>query len=219
MNNLIIVGAGGFGREVYSWLRDRINHCVGSEGEGFQLKGFLSNNPNDLNDFKISIGILGDPDEYVPEQDDQFVLAIGNIADRKRIVMGMKDRGARFFTLIHPTAVVADSAVLGDGVVICPFAVVSANVILGDFTMLNFYASCGHDAHIGNFCVLSPYATVNGFSILEDEVFLGTHTTVIAEKRVGFRAKVSANSVVTRDTPAHNLVVGVPGKNWAVLAE
>ena len=219
MINLIIVGAGGFGREVYSWLKDSINHGAGAVGECFQIKGFLTNNPNDLNGFKLPIGILGDPDVYIPEQDDQFVLAIGTIADKRRIAIGLRDRGARFFTLIHHTAVVADSAVLGDGVIICPFAVVSANVILGDFTMLNFYASCGHDAHIGNFCVLSPYATVNGFGILEEEVFLGTHATVTAQRRVGFRAKISANSVVMQDTPAYNLVVGVPGKNWAILAE
>ena len=77
---------------------------------------------------------------------------------------------------------------------------------------MNIYSSCGHDSKIGKYCILSPYAAVTGFSILEDEVFLGTHSTVIPGKKVGYRLKVSANSVVMRDVPSNKIVFGVPGK-------
>ena len=78
--------------------------------------------------------------------------------------------------------------------------------------MLNFYASCGHDAKIEKFCIFSPYATLNGFAELEEGVFLATHSTVVAGRKIGPDSKVSANSVVTADVPAKTLVYGVPGK-------
>ena len=217
MNNLIIVGAGGFGREVYSWLRDWIHRSPVAGDQAFHIKGFLSNNPNDLHGFEVAADILGDPEYYAVEEDDRFVLAIGTVEDKKRIVLSLKARRARFFTLVHPTAVVADTASIGEGVVVCPFATVSVNVTVDDFAMLNFYASCGHDAKVGKYCVLSPYATMNGFAILEDEVFMGTHATVVAHKRVGCRSKISANSLAANDVPPCTLVQGVPGKNWTIF--
>ncbi|MNY26624.1 putative acetyltransferase EpsM [compost metagenome] len=119
--------------------------------------------------------------------------------------------------MIHPSAIVASTARIGEGVVICPFSLVSDGVKIDDFAMLNYYASCGHDAEIGAYSILSPYATVNGMSCLEDEVFMGTHSTVTARRRVGHRAKINANSVAMQDVAPRCLVIGVPGKSHAIF--
>ena len=213
MDNIIIIGAGGFGREVYCWAKDTFSN------QEFQIKGFLSNNPRDLDNFDMDVPILEDATTYKIEEKDRFIFAIGDIDAKKRIVTNMKNQGAKFITLIHPTAVVAKSAHIGEGVIICPFALVSSHVELQDFVTINFYSSCGHDAKVGKYCILSPYATLNGFTILEDEVFLGTHATVTARKKVGYRSKVSANSVAMYDVPPHTLVYGVPGKNQTIFKE
>ncbi|MBW1801503.1 MAG: hypothetical protein JRJ85_12340, partial [Deltaproteobacteria bacterium] len=102
--------------------------------------------------------------------------------------------------------------------VICPFVTVSDNADIDDFAMLQLYASCGHDSKIGRYGILSPYATVNGFSTLEDEVFMGTHATVTAYRKVGFRAKISANSVAMQDVPSYGFVYGVPGKTRIIFS-
>ena len=196
MDNIIIIGAGGFGREVYYWAKDTFSN------QEFHIKGFLSNNPRHLDNFDIDVPILEDATTYKIEEKDRFIFAIGDIDAKKRIVTNMKNQGAKFITLIHPTAVVAKSAHIGEGVI-----------------TMNFYSSCGHDAKVGKYCILSPYATLNGFTILEDEVFLGTHATVIARKKVGYRSKVSANSVAMYDVPPHTLVYGVPGKNQTIFKE
>lgn len=213
MDNIIIIGAGGFGREVYYWAKDTFSN------QEFKIKGFLSNNPRDLDNFDIDVPILEDANTYKIEEKDRFIFAIGDIDTKKRIVTNLKNQGAKFMTLIHPTAVVAKSAYIGEGVIICPFALVSSHVELQDFVMMNFYSSCGHDAKVGKYSILSPYATLNGFTILEPEAFLGTHATVIARKKVGYRSKVSANSVVMHDVPPHTLVYGVPGKNQTIFTE
>jgi sugar O-acyltransferase (sialic acid O-acetyltransferase NeuD family) len=211
MLELIIVGAGGFGREVYHWARQAFSP------RDYRLKGFLSRDRRELEPFQIPVPVLGDPDEYQPEPNDRFLFAIGLIDIKRQVIETLVGKGARFVSLVHPTALVADTARIGQGVIICPFATVSDQVELGDYVMLNFYASCGHDARVGAYSILSPYATLNGFSVLAEEVFLGTHATVTASRRVGARSKVSANSLVMHDVAPRTLVYGVPGVHRALF--
>ena len=206
MYKIIIVGAGGFAREVYSWANDAFDFTK------YQIKGFLSNNKRDLDNFDIKVGIIGNPDFYEIKENDRFLFAIGDIETKKRLVVKLKNKGAKFLTLIHPTAIVVNTARIGKGVVICPFCLVSDNVQLDDFVMMNTYASCGHDVKVGKYSILSPYVALNGFVKLENEVFVGTHATVIAYKKVGFKSKIGANSVVIKDVLANRTVIGVPGK-------
>ena len=212
MPDLVIVGAGGFGREVYQWARAAFD--PGSH----RIKGFLSNRPDDLAGKGIDAPLLGDPDSYAVAAGDRFLAAVGSPSVRRALVERLAARGARFETLVHPTAVVAPTARIGEGVVLCPFATVSDAVILGDFAMLNFYASAGHDARIGRYATLSPYATVNGFAALGDGVFLGSHATVTAGRMLGDGARVSANVAVHADVPARTLVYGPPAKQASIFA-
>lgn len=210
MLDIVIVGAGGFGREVYHWARALL------VSPNYRFKGFIDDNP-DLNEIpEISSQILGairsGEDQYEIRSTDRFIYAIGNIDNKKTIITELQNRGAKFLTLVHPTAVVADTATIGEGVVICPFALVSDQAIISDFVMINFYASCAHDTQVGKYTILSPYATLNGYVELEDEVFLGTHSTVVASRKIGYRTKISANSVAMTNVPPRSIVVGVPGK-------
>jgi sugar O-acyltransferase (sialic acid O-acetyltransferase NeuD family) len=211
MLDIVIVGAGGFGREVYQWAKDSL------PGDHYRLKGFLSSRPDDLDGFGIAEKVLGDDASYAVQENDRFVFAIGNIEAKKHSVERMKARGIKCVTLIHPTAVVASSAVIGEGVILCPFVLVSDHVVLGDFVMMNFYSSCGHDTKVGKYGMFSPYATANGFVNMEDEVFLGSHATITGYRKVGAGAKISANSVAMHDVPAGGFVFGVPGKIKAIF--
>jgi len=206
MYDIIIIGAGGFGREVYLWAKDSFPK------DQYTIKGLIDDNPTILDDYNMDINVIGNLDNYKIKKQDRFLFAIGDINGKKSLIIKMKKRGAKFLTLIHPTAIMANTTKIGEGVIICPFCLVSDNVLLEDFVMLNIYSSCGHDAKVGSYCILSPYATLNGFVILEDEVFLGTHSTIISYKKVGYKSKVSANSVVMRDVPPNKIVFGVPGK-------
>jgi len=206
MYNIVIVGAGGFGREVYILAKDTFPNVK------YKIKGFLDDNLRVLDDYSMDIRVISNIDSYMVEEQDRFLIAIGNVDMKKNIITKLKVKGAQFLTLIHPTAIVVNTAKIGKGVIIYPYVIVSDCVQLGDFVLMNSYSSCGHDVKVGKYCILSPHATLNGFVILEDEVFLGTHTTVIPGKRVGYRSKISANSVVMRDVPPNKMVFGVPGK-------
>jgi acetyltransferase-like isoleucine patch superfamily enzyme len=172
MYNIIIVGAGGFGREVYLWAKDSF-----SQGQ-YKIKGFLDDNPRILDNYDMDVGIIGNLNSYKIKNKDRFLFAIGDIDTKKHIVVNLKKKCAQ----------------------------------IGDFVMMNLYSTCGHDVKIGKYCILSPYAILNGFVTLKDEVFLGTHSTVIPYKKVGYKSKISANSVVMRDVATNKIVFGVPGK-------
>ena len=203
---IIIVGAGGFGREVLQWARHAWPEHTG------RIAGFLSEDPHALDGHAATLPILGSPADFELRLGDGLVLAIGIRGVRREVAERLAARGARFLTMIHPTAIVADTAVIGAGTVICPYAVVSDAVRLGRFVLVNYHASLGHDASAGDFAVLSPYATLGGGACVASDVFLGLHATVGPAKRLGAGSVVSSNSVALVDVPEGCLVYGVPGR-------
>ena len=220
MPEIVIVGGGGFGREVYDWATDFL--CArpqnGSEG-AWSVKGFLDDDPQCLDGFDMGVPLLGAVGNHAVKRDERFILAVGTVDAKRAIVAKLRPRGARFLTFVHPTAAVSPFARLGEGAVLCPFATVSSHATVGDFVTLNCYAFVAHDAKVGNYTVFSPYATVNGFAELAEDVFLGTQTTVIFARRVGRGAKISAGSVAMRDVPGGALVQGVPGKHYLIYGK
>ena len=212
MLDIVIVGAGGFGREVACLLDSFLPH------DPFRIKGFLGKDRGTATDCDLPAALLGDPMEYRPAESDRLVLAIGHMPARAQIMPRLQSKGGQFLTLIHPTAYVAPTARMGQGVLIYPFAAVSNNATLADGVKLNYYASVGHDTRLGKYCLLAPYATMNGFATLAEAVYLSTHSTVAPGVQVGQRSKVSANSAAMKDVPAEHLVFGVPGRVVRKLA-
>lgn len=203
---ILIVGAGGFGREVLNWARDAWPNEAG------RIAGFLSADPPAPERSHAIPPVLGDPCSFHPRDDDGLLLAIGIPGVRRRVADSMIARGAKFITLVHPTAIVAPTAVIGLGTIVGPHAVISDAAQVGRFTLVNYHASIAHDAATGEFSVLSPYATLGGSARISDDVFLGLHASVGPAITIGPRSKVAANSCALCNVPAESLVHGVPGR-------
>lgn len=203
-DRVVIVGAGGFGREVWQWIRS-------GGGRSPPIAGFLDADPRCSLD-PDSPPLLADPARYLPQPGDGLLLAIGIPAVRRRVAADLESRGGRFVTFVHPTALLATSARLGAGTIVCPLAVVSDRVTTGRCTLVNYHASLGHDSATGDYCVLSPNAALGGHAVLGDDVFLGLSASVGPGRSVGDRSKVAANSAALSDVAADRLVVGVPGR-------
>lgn len=205
-DRIIIVGAGGFGREVLLWVRAAWPECAD------RVAGFLSADGQRMDGHDADTPILGSPDDYRPAPGDGLLLAVGLPAVRRRIAESLLSRGSTFLTLIHPTAIVASTATIGAGSILCPFSIASDSSMIGRFVLMNYHASLGHDARADDFAVLSPYATLGGAAHIGDDVFLGLHASVGPRKTVGARSKVSANSCALVDAPPDSLIFGVPGR-------
>lgn len=208
---ILIVGGGGFGREVLHWARDAWpDHSA-------LLAGFLSENAHALAGHACPLPVVADPATFEPEPGDALVMAIGIPGVRRRVAEDLLARGAEFLTLVHPSAIVAPTATIGTGSVVCPNAIVSDAARLGRFGLVNYHASLAHDATAGDFAVLSPYATLAGGARIAEDVFLGLHASVGPSVSIGPRSKVAANSCALADVPADALVLGVPGRPSPLL--
>ena len=203
---IVIVGAGGFGREVLQWAREAWPDHASLVG------GFLSDDPGRLTGFLTDVGILSAVRDYRPAAGDYLLLAIGVPYARRQVAESLLAKQARFLTLVHPRALVAPTALIGEGSIVCPFAIVSDAAVLGSFVLANYNASLGHDSAAGEYAVLSPYATLGGGARIDDEVFLGLHASVGPGISIGARSKVSANSCALASAPSDSLVFGVPGR-------
>jgi sugar O-acyltransferase (sialic acid O-acetyltransferase NeuD family) len=201
---ILIVGAGGFGREVLQWTRDAWpDHAE-------LLAGFLSDDATRLAGHDCGLAIVASVDAYVPRDGDRLLFAIGLPECRRRVAESLLARGAEFLTLVHPTAVVCPSAQIGCGSIVCPHAIVSDAARLGRFVILNWHASAAHDADVGDFAVLSPFAAVAGGARVGAGCFLGTHASLAPGRSLGAGSRVSANSAVGVDVAADSIAFGVP---------
>jgi sugar O-acyltransferase (sialic acid O-acetyltransferase NeuD family) len=203
---ILIVGAGGFGREVLQWARDAWPE------HAHKIAGFLSADPRRLDGTSCRLPILADPATFTPERGDYLLLAIGIPGVRRQVAEDLLARGGKFLAMIHPTAIVAESARIDTGAVICPYAIVSDSAHVGPFTLVNYHASMAHDSVTGDFAVLSPYAALAGNATAGTDSFLGLHATLGPGASLGPRAKIAAQSALLHDAPAHSLAFGVPAR-------
>lgn len=203
----IIVGAGGFGRELINWSRD----CHDA-GRLPPLAGMLDDNPAALKGFDYGVDILGTASDFVPEQGDMFILAIGTPAAKERIVAMLRERGAQFATLIHPAAVVARSARIGEGCVLCPMSLVSADAQIGRFVSINALSSVGHDVRLGDYATLSAHVDLTGSVSVGHSVLIGSGAKILPRVMIGDNATIGAGSIVYRTVPAGHSVFAQPAK-------
>lgn len=205
--NIILVGAGGFGREVISWAAD-----ANLSGKFPKITGFLDDNNEALDSFDYGIPFLGQIDAYQPCENDVFLLGVANPPTKEKVVQLLKEKGGVFLTLIHPTAVVTKTAVIGEGVVICPFALVSADTKIGSYVTVNVMSSIGHDSIIGNYSTLSGHVDVTGQVIVGTSVFFGSGSKVIPRIKIGSGAKIGAGCTVMRSVAEGVTVYTAPAR-------
>jgi sugar O-acyltransferase (sialic acid O-acetyltransferase NeuD family) len=204
---LVIVGAGGFGREVY-WLVSEINR----QRLRWHVVGFLDDNPRALDGIDFPAAVLGPIEAYATMPETFAVCAIGNPQVRRTVVARMDKLGAQWATLIHPSSFLGTGSSIGEGSVLLPSAGVTVNASVGRHVHLNFNSIAGHDAKIGDFCTIAPLVGISGNVVLEEGVFVGSHAVVLPKAHVGAWAQVGAGSVVLRHVPPETTVFGVPAK-------
>ena len=207
MKSLVIITAGGCGREVLQWAKD-----INKKENCWNIKGFIDDNLKALDGLKCDVSILATIDEYKIMPDDVFVCCIGNSYVRKKVVEKMKAKGASFTTLVHPYAVVADSCTLGEGVIIYPFALISDNAVIGDQCIINMHSSVAHDSVLGEYCTISAHCDITGMCQLGDRVFMGTTSNLVPGCRIGDDAYICAGSTVMGRVRAGYKVLGNPAK-------
>lgn len=207
MKNLVIIGAGGCGREVLQWAKD-----INEAENRWHIKGFIDDNLNALEGKICSVTVLSKIDEYEICQNDEFVCCIGNSRIRKLVVEKLRKKNATFATIIHPNAIVSDSCILGKGVIIYPYALISDNAVIGEGCIINMYSSVAHDSVLGKYCTISAHCDVTGMCTLGDRVFMGSTSHIVPGSKIGDDVYICAGSTVMSRVRMGAKVLGNPAK-------
>lgn len=206
MKDIVIVGAGGFGREV-AWLIEDINE----ENPQWNILGFVDDNESIQGEQLGEYKVIGTTD-YLMEKELNVVIAIANPVIRQNIYNKIKDTENIFPTLIHPSAIFSDSVTFGQGVVISAGNIVTVDITIEDFVIIDRSCNIGHDTMINKFSTLLPSTTISGNVYIEENILIGTGSTIIQGLTVGKKSIIGAGAVVTKDIPENCTAVGVPAK-------
>jgi sugar O-acyltransferase (sialic acid O-acetyltransferase NeuD family) len=204
---LVIVGAGGFGREMLAWARQSVQF----ERE-WTIKGFIDDNVDALTGKNSPGKVLGTVRDHVPAADEIFVCAIGTPSLKRRCTELLLGRGAKFTQLIHRSAIVGDGVMLSEGVILCPYTVVSANNRLGRGVAVNLHSTIDHDANIGDWSQVNCHCDVTGGVQIGREVFVGSSVAIVPGVTIGDAAYLGIGAVVLRDVEPGAKVFGVPAR-------
>ena len=203
MKELIIVGAGGFGREVY-YIAKEINR----QEQKWIIKGFVDDDEHALDGINIEAPLLGSIQNWKVSENETFVLGMSSPKTKEIVVNLMKGKGASFETLISPMAHVIETATIGEGCII--------NGSIGDCVKIGNYVNVmgsmiGQDSTIDDFSTTTGYTNIASAHIGK-RVFVGSHAVVLNGKKVGNDAFVCAGSIVFSNVKAGTKVFGNPAK-------
>lgn len=209
MKNLIIVGAGEFGLEVFGWLE----HAQGYNTK-WRFKGFIDYNADALNQIPFcNFPVLNNENDYAIDVDDIFVCSIANTKVKAKVVAVITGRGGIFTNVIHHSVIFFKNINLGIGAIISPNCVISNNCKIGNHVALNLACTIGHDVEIGDFCQISSQCDLTGHVKLGDSVFIGSSSCIIPKVKVGSNVIIGAGSVVIKNIKDDQSVFGNPAKN------
>lgn len=201
---IVIVGAGGFGRECLD-----IVEALERDGAALEFLGFLDDGGGDPELLRRrNTSCLGPITAAPPAA--RYVIAIGDGSARRRIDEQLAGRGLSAAVLVHPQATLGSDCRIGAGTILNAGARVTTNVTIGRHVQLHANSTVGHDAVLGEFVSVFPGATISGSVVLGGGVTVGTGANVLPGVEVGERAFVGAGAVVTRDVEPRATVVGVP---------
>jgi sugar O-acyltransferase (sialic acid O-acetyltransferase NeuD family) len=192
-----IIGAGGFGREVF-WSLSPIerNNTVFFVNDEY----WDNSNPNIL---PLS---LFETDKY------ELVVAIGDPYARKMIIESLPKK-TKFFTHIHPSVqILGDDIEIGRGSIICAGSVLTTNIKIGEHAHLNLQTTIGHDTTIGDFFTTAPGAKISGNCKIGDRVYVGTNASIREKIEICDDVTIGLNAGVVKNIYEQGVYGGTPCK-------
>lgn len=208
--SLLVIGAGGFGRETIELVR-----ALQSAGEPIELLGVCDDDPTLQGQDVIGVPVLGPIRTVHDYPDAAVVVTIGNPANygtRKRIVAQLGLDPDRYATLIHPTSVMPGSAQVGRGSIIHAHCVLTADVTVGSHVVIMPSVILTHDDRIGDYATLGAGAKLAGAVTVAEGAYIGSGALLREYIAIGEWSLVGMGAIVTQDVPPHQVWVGSPAR-------
>jgi sugar O-acyltransferase (sialic acid O-acetyltransferase NeuD family) len=206
---VVILGAGGFAREVLD-----VFEAAGADGDAREVLGFVVEPRHAAPGTEVNgLPVLGGLDWLEARRGAvECICGVGAPDVRRRMVAEAAARGARFCSVVHPTAVRTRWLTLGEGSVITAGCLLTNQITIGAHVHVNLGCTVGHDARLEALATLAPGVHVSGNVTLGEGCYLGTGAVILQQRSVGAWATVGAGAVVTQDVPPDATVVGMPAR-------
>lgn len=207
MKDIVIIGAGGVGRET-AWIIEKIN----MKKPTWNIIGFVDDNEEIWNSEINGYKVLGNLSwlNYL-ENEPYVIIAIANYKVKKSIVNKLEDR-FQFATIVDPDVYLNRTIKIGKGSIVYPGVIITTNISIGKHVIISPKCGIGHDSVIKDYVSLLWNVNVSGFDVIEEGVLIGSGATIIQGKNVGMGAIVGAGAVVIRNIKTNVIVGGVPAK-------
>ena len=209
MKHLLIVGARGWGREVYFGAKLSDAYCRGE----FDIKGFLDSKADAFDGLKGDYPpIICSPEDYQIQPDDVFFIAMGDPKWRRHYAELIEQKGGRFLTIIENSAQVNPTSTIGDGSYIGRWSFVSDNVHIGKHVAIFGLCTLGHDSKVSDYSTLSSNVFLGGYAEVGEMSTMNPKSVIIRHKKIGNNVTVGTASVVIRSVKDGLSVFGNPAK-------
>ena len=138
-------------------------------------------------------------------------LAIGNCKTREALAAGLTK--AKFFSVSHPTAIIAKTAQIGAGTFIAALSIIAPDVQIGKHCIINHAAVVDHDCIVEDYTHIAPHSTLGGGVKVGKGVLIGAGAVILPGITIANYAVIGAGAVVTKNIAVGMTVVGNPAKS------
>jgi sugar O-acyltransferase (sialic acid O-acetyltransferase NeuD family) len=206
MKKLVIIGAGGLGREVAQYVQE-IN--------AYELLGYIDEDETKLGLEYNQIKVLGNMEtlaELAKKQEIYVFCAIAKPSIKHKMQTKLMSIGCKTINIIHPTAYLTPSVTLGTNVLIGPMCVLTTNITIGSFVHINPQCGIGHDTVIADYATLYWAVNTGGFVQVGCDAELGSKTFIKQGVILAENVVSAAGAVIVKDVPPNVTVKGVPAR-------
>lgn len=209
MKDIVIIGAGGLGREVAQTIEG-----INLVKPFYNLRGFVVEEKYYEPDVIINgYPLLGTTEWLLNHKNEVYChCAIGEPIPRHRIQENLTLLGCKFETIISPDLLMHPTVTIGEGSYIAWQCGLSVNIRIGRGVLLNGGIIVGHDVNIGDYSCIMTRTVLSGRVKIGNDVFIGGMTYIVPKVVVEDESVVAAGSVVYRKVKYGTHVLGNPAK-------
>lgn len=207
-NPLVILGSGGFAREVLS-----VVEAINLTSPTWDMLGFVVDTQyGETGTIVNNKPILGNFSWFSSHPTISVVCGVGAPEIRWEMIKRLNDLDVHFATLIHPSVLRTPWMNIGAGSVITAGCILSNQVSILDHVHINPSTTIGHDVQLESFVSIAPGVLVSGNVHICEGAYIGTGAAIIEKTVIHEWAIVGAGSTIINNVPANTTVVGNPAR-------
>jgi sugar O-acyltransferase (sialic acid O-acetyltransferase NeuD family) len=206
---IVIIGASGSSLDIYSIIKQ-----INEKNNTYEVLGFLEDQYEKIN-IKYKKKIIGKLNDANKFKDVFFAIGIGNernFLKRENLIKSLNLSLDKFPNIIHPTAIINNDTIIGNGNIFHAYVTVSRDVIIKDFVNILPKTTINHDVIINSYSIINSNSIISGDVTIGKSCYIGQGANIRDHVRIEDNILVGMGSVVTKNLEANRVYLGNPAK-------